>query len=81
MIRSAEDEGSSRGAALLALESLGAARIEEMPVPRGPEVGADASRHAVYDGARARQARLEQALQPLQAEAARGGSGEPGSAD
>jgi gluconokinase len=81
MIRSAEDEGSSRGAALLALESLGAARIEEMPVPRGPQVRADASRHAAYGGARARHARLEQALEPLQAEAARGGAGAPGSAD
>jgi hypothetical protein len=68
MIRSAEDEGSSRGAALLALESLGAVRIEEMPVPRGPEVRADASRHAVYVGARARHTRLERALEPLQAE-------------
>ena len=67
MIRSAEDEGSSRGAALLALESLGAVRIEEMPVPRGPEVRADASRHAVYERARARHVRLERALEPLQA--------------
>ena len=66
VVRSAEDEGSSRGAALLALEALGAARIEEMPVPRASAVRPDASRHARYQAARARHARVEQALEPLQ---------------
>ena len=66
MVRSAEDEGSSRGAALLALETLGAVRIDEMPVPRGAEVRADPSRHARYQPARERHARVEQALEPLQ---------------
>ena len=62
IVRSAEDEGSSRGAALLALESLGALRLEEMPVPRAAAVRADAAHHAVYQHARERHARLERAL-------------------
>jgi gluconokinase len=81
IVRSAEDEGSSRGAALLALEALGAARIEEMPVPRGPEVRADASRHAFYQEARARYVRAEQVLAELQAAAAPCEACRPGSAD
>lgn len=80
IVRSAEDEGSSRGAALLALEALGAARIEEMPVPRGDEVRADPSRHARYQLARARHARMEQVLEPLQSEAAPDEAGRPGPA-
>lgn len=63
IVRSAEDEGSSRGAALLALESLGALRIEEMPVPRAAAVRADAARHARYQRARERHARLERMLE------------------
>lgn len=81
IVRSSEDEGSSRGAALLALEALGAARIEEMPVPRGPEVRADASRHAVYEDARARHARVERALEPFQTAEPSGAGGRSGSAD
>lgn len=68
IVRSAEDEGSSRGAALLALEALGAARIEEMPVPRAATVRADAARHAVYQDARARHARVERSLETRRAE-------------
>jgi gluconokinase len=64
IVRSTEDEGSSRGAALLALEALGAVRIEAMPVPRGPEVRADAARHAVYEEAIARHLRAERLLEP-----------------
>jgi gluconokinase len=64
IVRSTEDEGSSRGAALLALEALGAMRIEAMPVPRGRAVRADALRHAVYDKARARHVRAEHLLEP-----------------
>lgn len=66
VVRSSEDEGSSRGAALLALEALGAVQIEEMPVPRASVVRPDVSRHARYQTARARHARVEQALEPLQ---------------
>jgi gluconokinase len=65
IVRSAEDEGSSRGAALLALEALGAARLEEMPVPRAAAVRADAPRHAVFERGRARYARLEQTLEAI----------------
>jgi len=68
IVRSTEDEGSSRGAALVALEALGAVRIGALPVPRGPVVRADASRHAVYDEARARHVRAEQLLEPPEAE-------------
>jgi gluconokinase len=74
IVRSAEDEGSSRGAALLALEALGAARIEEMPVPRASVVLPDASRHARYQAARARHARVEEALDPLQSQTTPAGS-------
>jgi gluconokinase len=67
IVRSAEDEGSSRGAALLALEALGAVQIDAMPVPRGPEVRSDASRHAVYENGRSRHTRAEQLLETLEA--------------
>jgi len=65
LIRSAEDEGSSRGAALVALEAIGAARVDEMPVPRGAAVRPDAARHARYREARARHAEAERTLEPL----------------
>jgi gluconokinase len=63
IVRSVEDEGSSRGAALLALEAIGAVRIDEVPVPRGSTARTDASRYARYRTARTRQARAEQALE------------------
>ena len=72
IVRSAEDEGSSRGAALLALEALGAARIEEMPVPRASTIRPDPSRRARYQAARARHARLERALAPVEWQAPAG---------
>jgi gluconokinase len=72
IVRSAEDEGSSRGAALLALEALGVLRVEEMPVPRAGVVRPDPSRHGRYQDARGRQARVERALGPLQPKAASG---------
>ena len=78
IVRSAEDEGSSRGAALLALEALGAARIEGMPVPRGAEVRADASRHARYQSARARHVSVEQMLETLKVETVSAEAGRPG---
>ncbi|HLW46837.1 MAG TPA: gluconokinase [bacterium] len=70
IIRSAEDEGSSRGAALSALEVLGALRTEDMSVPRAAVVRPDPSRHARYQDARARHARVEHALEPLQPQGA-----------
>lgn len=66
IVRSAEDEGSSRGAALLALRALGALRIEETAVPRAFVVRPDPSRHDRYLAARARHAQAEHALEPLQ---------------
>lgn len=81
IVRSAEDEGSSRGAALLALEVLGALRVEEMPVPRASVVRPDPSRHERYQAARARQARVERALDPLQPKAAWGDRRRPGVAE
>ncbi|HET8577045.1 MAG TPA: gluconokinase [Methylomirabilota bacterium] len=55
LILSAEPEASSRGAALLALEALGAS-----PSPLGPGVSVtpDPGRHAIYRAARERQRRL-----------------------
>ena len=63
---SAEAEGSSRGAALMALELLGAARADEMPVPRGAAFHPDPARHARYLDARTTHLRVEAALAPLQ---------------
>jgi gluconokinase len=65
LVRSAEDEGSSRGAALLALEAAGAARVEDLPVPRGAVVRPDPARHARYRDARARHAEAERVLEPI----------------
>jgi gluconokinase len=81
IVRSAEDEGSSRGAALLALEVLGALKVEEMDVPRAAVVQPDPSRHERYQAARARQACLEHALEPLQPEAFPGSGRRPGVAE
>lgn len=63
---SAEAEGSSRGAALLALELAGAGRADEAPVPLGVTYRPDPDRHARYQDAKARQMRVEGALVPLQ---------------
>jgi len=63
---SEEAEGSSRGAALAALELLGAARAEDLVPGRRAVYAPDASRHARYLEARARQRRVEAALAPLQ---------------
>jgi gluconokinase len=63
---SAEAEGSSRGAALLALELLGATRVEEAPVPLGAAFVPDPARHASYGEARAKHLLVERALSPLQ---------------
>ncbi len=66
VIVSAEAEGSSRGAALLALELLGAARAEEAPVPLGATFVPDPARHVSYREARAKHLLVESALSPLQ---------------
>jgi len=55
-------EPSARGAALLALESLGAIRLEEAPDVAGPPIAPDPARHAVYRRAGARQQALYNAL-------------------
>lgn len=67
IVASGEPEGSSRGAALVALEALGAGRPEETPAPRGSVYRPDPERHARHREAAARQQRLEEALRPLQA--------------
>jgi gluconokinase len=66
IIASAEPEGSSRGAALLALEHLGAARVEAIPAPLGAVFHPDPGRHARYRAARATHLEVEAALSPLQ---------------
>jgi gluconokinase len=67
IVASAEPEASSRGAALVALEALGAGRLEEMPVPPGSVFRPDPERHARHREASARQQRVEEALRPLEA--------------
>jgi gluconokinase len=66
IIASAEAEGSSRGAALLALELAGMGRAEDSTVPLGIRYRPDPERHARYREARARHVRVEAALEPLQ---------------
>jgi gluconokinase len=67
LIASGEEEGSSRGAALVALEVLGAAEAATIQAPLGRVYSPDPARHARYRDARARQRRVEEALVPLQA--------------
>jgi gluconokinase len=55
-------EPSARGAALLALESLGALRLEDAPDVARPPIPPDPARHAVYGRAMARQQALYEAL-------------------
>ncbi|BBL79156.1 gluconate kinase [Rubrobacter xylanophilus] len=55
-------EASSRGAALLALETLGELEIEEAEVPRRQTLTPDAARHEVYRRAMERQGRLYELL-------------------
>jgi len=58
VVASAEPEASSRGAALLALERLGALpSLEAAPSALGAVYAADPTRHAVYQAALARQQR------------------------
>lgn len=66
LIASDEEEGSSRGAALAALEVLGAARAADLPAPLGSTVRPNPERHARYQDAAARQRLVEEALSPLQ---------------
>jgi gluconokinase len=63
---SAEAEASSRGAALLALEAVGAPQTADPSAPSGRVYAPDEARHARYAEARARQRRVETALAPLQ---------------
>ena len=63
VVASAEGEASCRGAALLALEALGAiAAVEQVPAARGPTYQPDAARHARYRVAMARQQALYRLL-------------------
>lgn len=66
VILSSEDEGSSRGAALVALEVLGTGRAEDAPAPLGPVAHPDPGRHALHKAARARHRCVEETLGPLQ---------------
>jgi gluconokinase len=66
VVASAEGEGSSRGAALLALELLGAGRAEDVPAPLGAVFSPSPERHARYRAARAKHLEVEAALGPLQ---------------
>jgi gluconokinase len=62
---SLEPEGSARGAALLALEALGAIpSVEAVPGAVGPPVAPDPGRHARYRAALARHRELYAALVP-----------------
>ena len=59
VVASAEEEATSRGAALLAIEALGAIpALEEVPAALGATYAPDAERHATYRAAIARQQRL-----------------------
>jgi gluconokinase len=61
-----EAEGSARGAALLALEALGAIpSVEAVPARLGQPVAPDAARHARHGGALARHRELYAALRPF----------------
>jgi len=66
IVVSEEAEASSRGAAIVALEHLGAARADALGVERGRAYQPDETRHARYREARDRQRRVEAALRPLQ---------------
>ena len=70
LIASGEEEGSCRGAALLALEILGAMTAGAAPTPLGAVYSPDPGRHARYREARERQRRVEEALAPLQRDSA-----------
>jgi gluconokinase len=61
-----EAEGSSRGAALIALELLSEAHAEEMAVPVGRIFYPDPHRHARYLQMRSMHQSIEAALAPLQ---------------
>jgi gluconokinase len=63
---SSEEEATSRGAALLALESLGRVDdVRSLQAPPGPSVVPDRHRHARYREALRRQRRLDRAVQSL----------------
>lgn len=66
LIASGDEEGSCRGAALLALEILDAAPAGGASAPLGAVYSPDPGRHARYREARERQRRVEEALTPLQ---------------
>ncbi len=74
VIASAEAEGSSRGAALIALERVGGMRADDAPAPLGAVVSPEPARHARYREARARHVMVEAALSPLQAAYQPGGA-------
>jgi gluconokinase len=65
VVASAEPEATSRGAALLALRSIGAVPfIESVPAADGAAYEPDAAHHAIYQSATSRQRRLyEQVIQ------------------
>jgi gluconokinase len=72
MTVSAVPEASSRGAALLALEALGAIRdVTDLAAPLGDVYAPDSRRHAIYRDAMQRQERLYRSLIPPPSDHAR----------
>ncbi len=65
LVASQETEASARGAALLALDALGAIPdLATIPTPLGRVYRPDPEAHAVYGAARARLERLQRLVQP-----------------
>jgi gluconokinase len=63
ILASEEQEATSRGAALLALESLGAIpSVDSLPAPTGALFEPDMARHAIYRAAIDRQRELYRQL-------------------
>ena len=62
LVHSSESEASARGAALLALESLGVLDLSQMPVDKGAIVEPNAQSHAIYARALERQNALYRKL-------------------
>ncbi len=62
LVHSSESEASARGAALLALESLGVLNLSQMPVSIGANVESNGDNHAIYERALQRQNALYRKL-------------------
>ena len=62
LIESQENQASARGAALMALEALGAAEVADFPAERGETLTPDTAHHALYAKALQRQNALYEKL-------------------